>query len=431
MNHREYLSSFPSLEMLVFRFSLPTPTNDLAHINESGYLAGQMKPVIEEAFIYLILKLNLTWIPLNKTLRTSDDITIEGVNLIHQDRADGGFCALTLLNGLPKNVTAGPVVSEAWCKIATSPKIISTMLTGGPESALKQIKPVFLVPTIIGLFIMIQLAEMIVNRNNILVSIWLLFGSLVRQNVPSVLRKSSIVGYSVLITSAFLIQILFGSSLHTERTSISTFVRINSFEDLRSHNMTKFILDVSPCNKVVTDDPEYQVIPLVESYLTGQDYSWCIGTGKCALLMNIVDFNLLSSLLCSLSPEKAFGDSFYASPQLSQVLGGYFLNGRILKGQQDRINSYIQRSFEMGLEKKKSFTSRSFGMRAAKTVTPLGANQECLSKSIQNSFSLPVPLRIQFLKKSFILLFMVMCLSFIIVISFVSFRAINHRPRLF
>lgn len=389
--------------MFPFRLCLPSPPNDLTHINKEGQLVGPMKSAIEEVFIYFVRKFNLTWVPMDGNLRTNDEIQVEGVNLIAMDQADGALTALMFLSGLPKNATAASIVDDAWCKIASSPVVKSSLLINGLISALRQIRIELLVLILIDLSIMVHLAHMILRCDNLMMSIWVVFTSLVKQNTSSMLKKSFSLVYIVLVLSVLLIQILFGTFLHTERTSISSFTRIDTFNDIRRYNLTKFVLDISHCTRFVKDDPDYKAIPLVEQYLAGEDYSWCVASGKCSLLMNTLDFNILLSLSCSLYPEKAIRNPLYLSPDVCRVLGGFLLNKRMPKRQQEKINGYIQRSFEMGMEEEKDFTSKRFAIRAVKTMTQMNVDERCLSETIGAKFSSPISLSMNFFRDCFLL----------------------------
>lgn len=326
----------------MFRFVFPFTENDFVRINQRGGLEGQLKPIINEAFIFLISKLNLTWISAIAESQETDDIEIEGVKMIGQDRADGAYCVLELLNGLPVNVSSGPIVDDGWCKILTFPKLESSVLTDGPESALMQIRPEFLILSLLALLLMMHLANVLRDRSRMMISFWVLYANLFRQNIPSALKKTFSVGYIVLLLSSFLIQVLFGTFLHTERTSISSFVRTDKLDDIRKHDLKTSILDISSCSKLM-ENQEYQKISVSANYLYGGENGlhMGIGEGKLAMLVCRSDLYLILSALCTLESNRALENPMYLSPMLTGLLGGYFLNNRKSKKQKDRINGYI------------------------------------------------------------------------------------------
>lgn len=72
------------------RLVLPVPQNELIRMNKLGELEGMVKQ-FEQAFILLIVKLNITWIPA-KNAQTTEEIEIEGVKMIEQDKVDLALC---------------------------------------------------------------------------------------------------------------------------------------------------------------------------------------------------------------------------------------------------------------------------------------------------------------------------------------------------
>lgn len=372
-----------------------------------------MRLVVREALIHFLVKFNVSWVLPGENPQTADDIVLNGVEMIAADEADGISGALLLLDHLPDNVTMGPIVNNRWCRLASSPMMRSSVLTNGPESALRQIGIELLLISFMILFLMFYLNELMKNRTNFMISAWLVYANSVRQNVRQniSLKESFIVGYMVLILSALLFQILFGCMLHTERTSISSFTRIDSFRDVQAHNLTKFIPDISACSRMVGQDLEYRVVNLAHQFVAGEDLSWCVATGKCVILLNNLDYYAVTSFTCSIYPKIALKNPPYLSPILVESLGGYLINKRILKEQRDQIDGYIQHSYEMGLEKKNGFLSKAYARKAIEAFTQLAVNEECFSKTIQMSLSSPVPLSFQFLKNCFILYSMIVFLS--------------------
>lgn len=99
------------------------------------------------------------------------------------------------------------------------------------------------------------------------------------------------------------------------------------------------------------------MVSLADGLSSGQDFSWCAGSGKCSLLLSALDLNIIAGLVCSFDSNPESEKSIYLSPILEQGYGGIFFNKRIPVNQRNRIDAYVQRSFEMGLEDKKGITS--------------------------------------------------------------------------
>lgn len=286
----------------MLRSVLLIPESDLLKINEEGQLEGQMKSIFEETVFYLILKFNVTWIPVSGHAETGGDVTIEAIKMIEQDKVDLVRVALHLLDGLPTNVSIGVVNHNGWCKIASSPSVTSLVLTGGPESALKNMSIGFLTLVLIGLLLMIYLANRkFTDRRKKYSPMWTLYTTLVRNY--SAIKMFSIEVQFVSLAASFLIQILFSSLLHTERASISSFTRIDSFEDVRSHGSRKFVLDFSVCARMLQEKQEFEIIPFADAYLSGESYQWCASSSKCILLVSHSGAYFLRSFMCSLDPK--------------------------------------------------------------------------------------------------------------------------------
>lgn len=399
----------------MLRFILPIPENDLLQINNDGEPEGQMKPLFEGAFFYLVLKFNMTWIPIRSGAKTSDDVAIEGIHMIEQDRADLAQGDPNLFDGLPANVSIGVVNYNGWCKIASSPAVTSSVFTHGPESALKKMNMEFLILLLIGLFAMIYLGHRkSANDGRKSSPLWTLYATLIRKHVHSSLERYSVRVYIVLLIASLLIQILFSSLLHTERASISSFTRIDSFEDVQSHGLRKFVLDLSSCPKVLEKKQELEIISFADAYLSGKNYKWCASSGKCSLLVSPPEAHFLRSFMCSMEPDMTLKSPVYYSPTIAKTVIGHFSNKRTQKTKQNQVNSYIQRASEMGLEHGKGTTSKYFGKQTVKATTQFDVSEKCFANSFRTSISAPAPLNIQFFIKCFILYMLVIFISLIL-----------------
>lgn len=394
--------------MSALRFAYPFPPNEFIQVDGHGQLKGEAKPLFEEALIYFRLKYNLSWVIPKKDLIEGGDTLTDGLNLIEQDRVDGTFSVLHLFKELPQNCTVGPTMFDGWCRIVTFPGLASVELTDGPEVAFKQLRIEYVILMLIGLFMMIYSARMSIGTSNVLTSTWCVYVSLVRQSVPPILRKSFFAGYIVLILATFFLTTLFGCFLHTERTSITSFVRIDSFEDIHEHNMTTLVLDISPCSLLMRKQYNYRVVQILDRTNVANTFKVCMARNNCATLLSSIDFSIMLSMRCTLFPKRAIEHPPYLSPIMIKTMGGVFLNKRMAKKERNRVGGYVQRSFEMGLEKKKGPTSDDLGKKFVKLAIQLDMSEECLSTTIGSSFSTPVPLGIEFFKDFFALYFVIL-----------------------
>lgn len=394
------------------RFVYPLSSNQLGWINDKGELQGDIKKVVEEAIIYITRNFNLTWIRASEHLRTNGEIAEEAMVSIGHNEADGAMNSLLLLNGLPENVTATPIVNNQWCKLVSSPKLMEAVVEEGPESAFMQIRLDFLFPILVGLLIVLHLAHLVVKKTNILVSVWLIYAYLLRQSISSMLRKSFLLGYFVLIFSAMLIQILYGSFLHTERTSVTSFIHLDSVEDTYKYNAERLVLDISDCPKMVKEFKDYTVISVAENVQNLGDHDRCIQSAKCAMIVNNFDFAALLAGSCSILYKVSHQYVPYLSPALKNTLVGFFLNKKLPKKLRNHLDSWISRSFEMGLETKKGGLSSGIAIQVIRRVFRMNVNQECFSKSLQTSMSTPAPLNHAFYGNCFIFYFVIGALAF-------------------
>lgn len=126
-------------------------------------------------------------------------------------------------------------------------------------------------------------------------------------------------------------------------------------------------------------------------------------SGKCAILVNNHEHNLLLSLACTLYPGRLIESPVHMSPTLGRLSSGYIFNRRVPEDQRARISGYIQRSFEMGLEKKKGLLSKDFGTKITRAFTQSNANEECMSKKIRTSISTPASLSNEFFRNCYLL----------------------------
>lgn len=386
----------------------------LLRVDGTGKLEGILAPLVYEASPYLFSKLNMTTIPPDEDVLTTVGIFNAGVQKLAQDKADIALNLLQLDYGLPDNVTVGHMIHEAQCKLASSPAINSAVLQDGPEMALKQFSWELLFLILIELLLLVYFDQIVLNCGNIFHSIWTLFAGLLRQFSSSKMKRPSKL---VLILSILLIQILYGSFLHTERTSISSFIPIDSFEDIDKHNVTTFVPDISACQKLTGHEDKLIVGSMARAFakgdVNGQNLRPCYGSGRCAALVNDHQRNIALSLACTLVPKRLIESPVYISPTLGRLYSAYAFNKRIPKDQRERIIGYAQRSFEMGLQEKDPL-SKDFGTKTAKALTQSNANEECMSKTIQKSISASASLSNEFFRNCFSLYFSIVLISVVL-----------------
>lgn len=399
---------------MMFRYVFPAPQSQLLHVNSEGQIKGDLKQTFQETFIYLIAKLNLTWISTRTDSQIAGDIQIEGTKMVGQGEADATFCALDLIGSLPINVSFGSMSHEGWCKIATFPEMRSSVVTEGPELAVKRMRIDLLALVLFQLLMMIHLGRATRSHHNILVSCWTVYAKIFRQNIPSPgLRQSFLIGFIVLLVSSLLIQTLFGSSLHTERSSITSFVRIDTLKDVEKDRFRKFWFDSSPCQGVIDDKQEFQALSATQYPHWGNP-----DAVKRAILLSDLEINLLVTAACAFEPENVREKPIYLSPVTTKILGGHVLSSKIPKKGRDRINGYIERSYEMGMDLKSGFGSQDFVKKAYKRAFRLDPAEECMSNTIRDKyhseFSIPGPLDTQFFEYCSILYFVVVIFAFIL-----------------
>lgn len=383
------------------RLVLPFTENAFIRINKIGQLEGSFK-TFEDTFFFLVLKLNITWISVENA-RTTNEIGIKAIEMIEQDRADMILGDYLLVNGSFMNVSAGICYDDNWCKIASSPFITSSVLTDGPESALKLLRIEFLSLVLISLILMTYLAFRRLTTDKFL-PVWIVFSSMIRQHVHLCPKGLVLAANIVLLITSLLIQILYGSFLHTERTSISSFVKIDSYKHVQSYDLKKLVFDISPCPRLLRDKLKFEIVSLADAFLSKHNYGLCASSGKCTLLLSGPEYHIIKALTCSIDPKTITENPIYFSPPIARLVGGHLLNKRLPKKKRDLIDRYIQRSFEMGLQQGKCLTSERYGKQSAKSMTKLDLNEECFSKSFpKTSFSVPAPLNISFFMNCFFL----------------------------
>ena len=131
------------------------------------------------------------------------------------------------------------------------------------------------------------------------------------------------------------------------------------------------------------------------------NYNWCIASGKCSLITNNADFNIIKALSFILQRRKVLDNPPYSSPLLDTAQVGYIMSKSLPKYQRDRVTSYTSRSFEMGLEKKKSFASEAFAIKLVQAFTRMNPSAECFSKEIKTSVTKPSALNKRYFEKCY------------------------------
>lgn len=112
--------------------------------------------------------------------------------MIEQDKADLARGDPNILDGLPANVSTGVVNHNGWRKTASPPTVLSSLFSHGPESALKKINIEFFTLVLIGLLLMIHLAnKKFTDGSRKFSTVWTLCATLAWQLVHSRLRRSS------------------------------------------------------------------------------------------------------------------------------------------------------------------------------------------------------------------------------------------------
>lgn len=197
---------------------------------------------------------------------------------------------------------------------------------------------------------MLQLAHSIAKRGNIFLSIWIIYAYMLRQSVPTLLQKSFLLEYFVLILSMMLIQILYGSFLHTDRTSITSFIHIDTIEDTYKYDAERLALDISDCPSIFKDFKDYTVIEVAKNFNGLQNHSRYFNSGKCALFVSTFEFSVLMTGSCSVWKKFHYRHKPYLGPALGYTPIGFFINKKFGKDIRDHIDSWTYQSFEMGLE---------------------------------------------------------------------------------
>lgn len=305
------------------RVAFPLPSLDVLEVDSSGTVTGEMAEGLRTIMLYFY-KFNITNLPSSKKLATSDETILESRNMLYRGEVDVSFSLILGMEYLAKNITHGPVFFEGWCQLVTSPALKSSILTDGPESALIRMRIDLLLLMTIFLSFMLYLAKSVYEFKNEANPVWFLYVNLIKQSISSVNYEQLPLTWIVFSVSIFLIQLLFGSFLNTERTSISSFIRIHSFEDALKHNMTILVPNFSVC-PWMSRGQDLKIVNVYRARLTGEDFSWCAGTDKCAMLVSNLDINIILPSLCAIDETVSWviNNPPYYSPKLIKSLGGW------------------------------------------------------------------------------------------------------------
>lgn len=394
----------------------PTPLNDFYQVSEEGKLDGPLGRIAAGSYDFFNKNFNGTYI-VSKNLSIYEVIS-EGI-------ADFTLYSMKILVG--PNITYGPAFTYRSCLILTRPPIRFSSDSSGPETALFSTK---LYLAIVILFLWSLLLSVILidyrkrRRFNI---IWIFIQTISRQSNHHQSHDSVRTILVFFLCSSFLLQIIYGSFLNTERTTMTSFDRIETTRDIIEKNMIPLRSPTSAGCFGVRDENFFQnskQVPLSMAQLSSKRYKGtreCINPGKCALVLNSLEYNFFISFLCSLTSSLVLQHPIRISKPFDYEIIGVVMNKYVSKRKRDRLYHYASRSYEMGLFQVKAIGS----MDTAIKLAPQPPSRECLDNKIKSRTSVPAALSIQFFGQVLVL-YLVASMIAIILRIFKCLFSIRH-----
>ncbi|XP_074598216.1 uncharacterized protein LOC141852944 [Brevipalpus obovatus] len=403
-------------------------------INNQGKLIGFNADIMFQVFSLTTTNIVNTTLVLAREESPADngqyELFDEGLKMVSRGEAEIALMPYNLFRSLPPNVTILPIVSQGWCRIGSSPLIESAVLSNGPEFALLQMPLILSVGMMLSSLIIVYCPSILkINLANYRISAWYLFEKLMKQNSGTKQKYQPCSSMSmVILIFALTFHILFGCFLNTQRTSITHFDKIDSFEDVKRENVTFITFAFTPCIKILNVAIENHH-PLGAEDLEGIGtddfkYNYCFGTGKCAFLMLHLEYKSLMPVFCTYYSETLLRNPVYNSPYLAYSFASYFFGTRVDRKLILIVTRRTEHLLEMGILQEKGIDSDYYGRQLAQ-VQP---DEECMTKKIENGISSPVSLSNAYFQITFFIYALIVFLAIAIELSHKVFRSHPKDP---
>lgn len=348
--------------------AFPFPENNFGRLDERGKFVGEVAKTLEEALdlgITSSLDFDLRFKRPKKDNLSEHEFIIEGLNMLSRGEVDTAFGSFGMLEGLPPNITCLPLLFNSWCKLGSSPSLKSQTLDNGPENAVLQMNLAIVIAMIISLLLVIYLPSLFL-KSNVKGFLWHFYQIFVKQkSLPDYPYKPFAVDTISIIMCVFIIQVLFASYMNTERTSMNSFIKIDTIDDVEKYNVTFISASFSACPKLV--NPRIPLLSLNPDFerLHEHNLEQYLRHGKSAILASQLEFNLLRVLMCFDAPEEGSDSPLYWSPVLKQFGVTYFYNKNIYPEVMGKFNLRAHYLLNMGLAKQRGPFSEYFARKLA------------------------------------------------------------------
>lgn len=383
--------------MSSLRIAYPFVQSEYAYIDKNGQLVGHVASAILDTFASVFDKFNITFVAAERGIAQNTEAIGEGIAMTSRGDTEGCVAVHHYLQNLPENITLGPMYRSGGCELITSPEVRSSVKSNGPESLLTKVRLDLSLIIVIFLVLMMHFSSLRNQLGEKMSILRYLFDIIVKQNCRSDFHKSISFATGIILWCTFSIQILFCTMMNTERTSISSFNRVDSFDDLANGSLV-FVLDISFCK---TDSDKrflFQIVDFQKAVSKNENFKYCLGTGKCTMIASNFDINIFKPFICFTGSETILNHPPYHSPSLGTAHVGFAFNKRLISRKLiHNVGEYTYRSFEMGIHKEMGIGSPKSGRK----ITAHHPNEECMTKTLDSEILPPMALSPKFFMKVF------------------------------
>lgn len=384
----------------MLRYAIPFHQSPYMNVDDEGNLIGPWSNFLRGDSYGRSSQYNLSFTIPKEQISNDMSIPKQAFAIVNRGDADITIAFPCIGYGQHENITFGTFFSSYEWFLLTWPKIRSSVESNGPMVALLQMRLDILFAVFFSLTT-ILLVSIWNWRSKIRENLtWLFFSIFMwKMNVPSFNKFAA--GISILCI--FSIYIWYGSFLNTERTSITSYERVNKLEDLKEDS-TLLIGQTSFCDNGLRNNARTRVVDF-SSF--AEQFFRCLESAECVIYVSLLECKILRCDLCAVRPEYLLDHAVYLSPPLRSSHLMMIYNKNANKLHLRHYNQRVHRSFEMGISKKRGIGSDSALEAFFEQFTGIHLDQECMTQVILPSFSGPVALSTEYFS-SFIYLHLFM-----------------------
>lgn len=362
----------------MLRFAISFYRSPFMDVDDGGNLVGPWADFLFGNSDGRLFEQNLTFTVPKEKITNNLEASKQSFAMVNRGDADTTIAFQCISYERFENITYGTFfASDEWF-LMTWPRIRSSIESNGPGIALLRMRMEILLSVFFSLAII--LLALTWNRRSAIREnfIWLLFSIFMwKMSVPCFNRFVA----GTTIWCLFSIYTLYGTNLNTERTSITSYDKVNKLDNLKQPLL---VGQTTICRNDLGTNVQVQVL---DSSSYTKEIFQCLKSAECVFFVSLFEYKFMRSNLCSLRPEYLMDHAVYLSPPLTSSHQMMVHNKNTNKFHLKHYDERVYRSFEMGLSKKRGVGSDTMSEAFFEDFTGIRPDKGCMNEVTPPSFS--------------------------------------------